>query len=1202
MPEGCTATRGRGHIVSFLNKPQSLLSYSTLVTCILTLLAVCAMQPVTGWAQGTDTALLRGTVKDPTGAVVPDAAVTATAIATQVQTRTQTDSAGLYIFNYLKPGIYALKVEKTGFKTWIFPSLEVRIGTQTDEDVTLEVGSAQQTVEVKGAAPLLNTVSAALGTTVNNQYIQSLPLLDRNIANLSFLSGGVTQVSGASVNMLGGTNFASNGQRYGTAEFRLDGVLATRPEGGEGGNTVADYIPDVDALQEFRLQNNNMSAEYGNNGGTVVNIVTKSGTNKFHGSGYWFFRRPSLDSNDFFTNQGGGTKGAYAHDQYGGSIGGPIKRDKTFFFFDYERFRNNSPFVVNETVPTMLERQGDFSQTFNSDSGDLQQIFNPYNVAPTGDGDYVRQPFAGNIIPSTMFDPIGAKLVNLYPEPTDAGVGPAHLYNFSDKLIETSPSWQMDVRIDQNFSAANRLTGRFSMTHSTDNVPDDFLTPVTWVGITHDVALEDTWTVSPTFLWVNRLGVNRDNSPLIPHETVDPTSVGFPNILLDNPWYHEVHFPTIRVDNYATLASYNGCCTDTVEGDTQYMFDSVATKIIGNHSIKFGGEERIFFNNFFQPDNTSGLFEFGPDPTMQYVFSPDGSQGSSIAAMLLGYLLPGGNNTNFLRPHVANKSSVGAAFVQDDWKATSRLTVSAGLRWEWTVPYSERYDRNMFTCFSCPSGITVPEVGPIMGTTILAGPNKRHANASIADLGPRLSFAYRLSDNTVVHTGAGIYHGMSFATNWQYGGFAWQADANVPASLDGGITQYATMSNPYPLGFNLPQQGKYGPLSLWGYGDENHGSDTFRTGEIFQWNMGIQHQWGNMMLEADYVGNRSTHLPWNYSTENLNFINAANRVANGSSGLANLVPNPFLYLFQGPQAIFDAPGSIYNNDTIPQINLLRPYPQFDGVFTGFPLFVANSSYHAFQLRFERRAGHGLSFVGNYTFSKFIDNSDAGGNAWIGGGGGAGLGFIGSPQDLTNLALEKSVSANDTPQRLTFAVIYDLPFGRGQRFGANMNKVLDGVVGGWKLTPFVTFQSGQPISVDDSNGQLADGHQRPNLIGNPCSGASLDEIANGTANYFNNSAFSHPADQTPGTAPRYLSNCRVQGVSNLDLSIAKQFNLKENMFIEVRGDFFNALNTPRFGAPQANTNDGTGFGGDGFGAIFYQENQPRHGQIGIHFVF
>ncbi len=1207
MPAGSPLTGGRS-IVRFFYKVQSLVSKSTLAICILAILAVWAGHPVAVRAQGTDTALLRGTVKDPSGAVIPGATVTATAVATQVQTKAQTDSSGQYIFNYLKPGEYTLKVEKSGFKTWVTSSIELRIGTQGDVDATLQVGSAQQTVEVKGAAPLLNTVSAALGTTVNNQYIQSLPLLNRNIANLSYLSGGVTQVSGASANMLGGTVFASNGQRYGTAEFRLDGVLATRPEGGEGGNTDVGYMPSVDALQEFRLQNNNMSAEYGNNGGTVVNIVTKSGTNKFHGSGYWFFRRPGLDANDFFTNQGGGTKGPYAHDQYGGSVGGPIRKDKTFFFFDYQRYRNNSPFVVNETVPTMLERQGDFSQTFNDD-GSLKQIFNPYQVAPDGSGDYVRQPFANNMIPMgatnlcapkpTCVDPIAAQLINLYPAPTDAGVGPGHLGNFSDKLIETSPSWQMDLKIDQDFSAANRLTARYSMSHGSDNVPDDFLSPTVSKSITHDMALEDTWTVSPTMLWVNRVGVIRDNYPMHVVDQVDPLSIGFPASMIDNVWYREPHFPTIQLDNYATLASNAGCCTDTVEGDTQWMFDSVVTKMYGNHSIKFGGEDRIFLNNFFQPDTTSGSFSFGTDQTGQSVFNPDASQGSSAASLLLGWYGDGGFA---LRPHVSNKSSVGAMFVQDDWRVTSRLTIGAGLRWEWTVPYSERQDRNMFSCFTCASGITVPGVGPLTGTMILASPSNRHANSSIYNFGPRLSFAYRLMGNTVIHTGVGLYHGMSFATNWQYGGGAWQSFANSPSSLDGGITQLATMGDPFPLGFNLPQQGKYGPLSLWGYGGENHGSDTFRVADIYQWNMGIQHQWGTTMLEVDYVGNRSTHLPWNYSTENRNFVNAANRVAYGSSGLANLVPNPFQYLFQGPQAIFDAPGSIYNNDTIPQINLLRPYPQFDGNFNGFPQFIANSSYHALQVRFEKRAGHGLSFVGNYTFSKFLTNSDAGGNAWIGGGGGAGIGFVGSPQDFTNLALEKSVSANDTPQRLTFAVIYDLPVGHGQQLGSNMNRVLDGVIGGWKLTPFVTFQTGQPISVDMANQRLADGHQRPNLIGNPCTGASLDAIANGTASYFNNSAFSDPGDQLAGTAPRYLSTCRVPGIANLDLSIAKQFRIKESMYIEVRGDFFNSLNNPRFGAPAANSNDGTGWGADGFGGIFYQENQPRHGQIGIHFVF
>jgi len=297
---------------------------------------------------------------------------------------------------------------------------------------------------------------------------------------------------------------------------------------------------------------------------------------------------------------------------------------------------------------------------------------------------------------------------------------------------------------------------------------------------------------------------------------------------------------------------------------------------------------------------------------------------------------------------------------------------------------------------------------------------------------------------------------------------------------------------------------------------------------------------------------------------------------------------------------------------VPLINLLRPFPQFPGAFSGFPLFVATSSYHSLQARFEKRASHGIRFLGAYTWSKFIDNSDAGGNAWIGGQG-QGLGFIGAPQDLTNLRAEKSVSANDTPQRLVFAVIYELPVGRGKPLGKAMNRYLDAVFGGWQINSFTTFQSGQPITIFESSNLLADGHQRPNVTGNPCSetnirtvvSASLGSGPDLSADYFKydpltgtSSVLSHAADQTPGSAPRYFSNCRAQGINNTDLGISKRFNIRENMYIEARVDSFNTFNRVRFGTPDE------GFGDSTFGQIFQAAagTNPRHGQVGIRFVW
>src|SRR5256885_7257994 len=299
------------------------------VLSVVSIFVVASLFPPSMAAQATYTAELRGTVTDASGALVPGVTVTAINDETKVSQTRKTDEAGRYLFNALPPASYTIRVEASGFKTLVRPNVVLRVSFQTDLDFSLELGQVTQTVEVKGAAPLVNTVSAALGTEVTNRYITEMPLLDRQITGLAFLAPGVTSVAGSGVGTLGGTNFASNGQRNGTAEFRFDGVLATLPEGGEGGNTFLSYKPSVEDIQEFKLQNNSFSAEYGSNGGTVVNIVTKSGTNQFHGSGFYFFRRPSLDANDFFANRSGEPKGAYAHDQYGGVLRGPPLQKKT---------------------------------------------------------------------------------------------------------------------------------------------------------------------------------------------------------------------------------------------------------------------------------------------------------------------------------------------------------------------------------------------------------------------------------------------------------------------------------------------------------------------------------------------------------------------------------------------------------------------------------------------------------------------------------------------------------------------------------------------------------------------------------------------------------------------------------------------------------------------------------------------------------
>jgi hypothetical protein len=461
------------------------------------------------------------------------------------------------------------------------------------------------------------------------------------------------------------------------------------------------------------------------------------------------------------------------------------------------------------------------------------------------------------------------------------------------------------------------------------------------------------------------------------------------------------------------------------------------------------------------------------------------------------------------------------------------------------------------------------------------------------NVGPRIGFAYRLNDKTVLRGGAGLFYGFNVATNFQYVGTPWYKNVSMYFSKDGGITPYASLSNPFPVGFVGPPGPKYGALSQWGFDNGYNLNDGLRNAEIYQWNVGVQRELpGDMLIEVNYSANRSTHLPFNGydGTRNRNFISRANREKYGSDGLAELVDNPFYPFFQGPNAIFNEPDSLYNDPQIERIYLLRPYPQFAGSFGGYPQFIANSRYNSLQIRFEKRYSYGLAFTGNYTYAHMTDDNSLGFNPWVGT-----LQATGELQDLTNLSTEKGVSGFDTPQRLAFAVTYELPIGRGKALGKGMGRAMDAVVGGWKTNAFVTFQRGTPLGIHMADGRLADGNQRPNLSGNP-RGASLRDTVDGKGIYFNEAAFSDPGDQLTGNAPRYFDNLRGDGISNIDMSFFKDFKFKETMYLQFRAEFFNFFNTPRFGDP------GTSFGSSDFGVITYQSNRPRNGQMGIRFVW
>jgi hypothetical protein len=1141
------------------------------------------------FGQGSYTAQIRGTVKDQSGAVVQGATVTITNDATGISVAAHSNHEGLYILTGLRPAIYTLKVEAVGFRGVERKDVVLAVSQDTTVDLSLNPLSVTETVIVTGAPPLLDTESAAIGTDVTNEYVRDIPLYNRSLFGLVFLAGGVTETSGVGVNddYPAGTNFVSNGQRNATAEIRLDGSPLSAPEQGEGGNSNVYYTPSVEIVQEFKVQNNSFAAEYGNNGGTVVNMVLRQGGNKFHGAGWWYGQRSEFDSRDFFNS---GEKPDHVRDQYGFAVSGPIVRNKTFFFFDIEKRRQNDPTNLEGFVPTDLMRQGNFTELLALD--EPIQIFDPRNLSCD-----LRCPFeTDNVIPEDQIDTIGQNIINLYPEPnvTDA-VFPDP--NFRKVVLSTAPAWQFDVKLDHQISQNHRISGRYSRGHLLVTTPTvlgsgDFNDGLIDKTDVHNLGLEYNWAIKPTILLSSRLSLDRVVEPVKPNNYPTLDSVGLPPVLAANG----VQRMSAIVTSGESLNLFDQCCVDTNFAHTLWTYSSALQWVVGRHSIKFGGEQRQFFNNFWQPNYPTGLFDISRDVTTEQPNQGlgDEGQGFSFATLLTGFAYSGELN---IVPAVADKSQETAFFFQDDWKITPKLTVNLGLRYDWSNPYTERFNRSQFSEFTGDSGINIDGLGQILGTTAFASASRRSAPVDRNNWAPRLGFAYQLTPNTVLRGGAGVFYGMNVATNFQYAGTAFRKAAQIKFTKDNFENPFASFADPFPDGLSGPQVDKYGPLAQWGYSNDNDlGTQKARNAEIYQWNLGVQHllPW-SVVIAADYSANRSTHLPWagaNNSTRNRNFLSSAARnqaiadaEANDQSPsdyLNETVDNPFRCLFTtedaqgdpcGAPPIFDELDTIYNDAQIPRINLLRPHPQFDGGFSGLPLLAANSWYHSLQVRFQKRTSHNLSFEGNYTFSKATDDSSSGANSWVGN-----LQYD-NPQVLDDLRAEHGISANDATHRFTMAVIYDLPFGRGRWIGGGMNRVADAIVGGWSLDGFITFQSGQPIAIYMSSPLLADGNQRPNVTcSNLRTGISYDRAAATGEPYLNTDCFEDPGDQIPGNAPRHLSNLRGPGVRNLDLSLSKEFEIRENMKLQIRAEMFNATNTPRFAFPNA------AWGEEGFGLV------------------
>src|SRR5580700_1070302 len=1127
-------------------------------TCIL-VASFCGGLATFAAAQGSYRAQLRGVVSDATGAVVHNATVTITDTGTNISNVAHTDDKGEYFFTGLRPSTYSVKAELKGFRTTERTGVVLAVDQEASLNFTLTPAGVSENIIVTTTAPLLDTDNATLGTDITHEYINEIPLMGRDYFGLTFLAAGVTEVAGSGTgdNYPSGTNFTSNGQRNATAEIRMDGALISAPEQGEGGNTNVYYEPLVDSVQEFKVQNNSFSAEFGNNGGTVVNMVLKGGTNAFHGTGWYFLQRSQMDARDFFNPKyelgvsTPFTKPNTKRDQGGFSLGGPIKKNKTFFFVDFEKVRNVAASSGVVTVPTMAERNGDFSGLTNIIYDPKQPLIpcTPPTTPPT----MCRPPVAnGGIIPVAERDPIGMAVLNLFPQPTN----PNEFYNYNYTTLANGPDYQFDIKLDHQINDKNRVSGRYSRGWSNYTTPltlgDQFDNDGIASGVTlaQNGSFEYSWTVNPRIIWTSHAAIDRVHElslpgiPTISSFNAAQAAANLPQLPLVFEQANGIdEMPTFNMQgNLPWNNLYDQCCIYTKFGHTLVSYSSQLVISRGSHLIKIGGEQRIFYNNFWQPNYPTGYMTFtdevtSPNPNSNTTQTCTGScnnpnniqtitTGNPFASLAFGY----GDNINAssqlgVTPSVANRSLETGFYIQDDWKLNSKLTINLGLRYQWSSPYTSRGNQLQFSNFTADSGVNIPlnsvpataapgtfstqatlqSVGvnfpssqELLGTTQFASSSRRTVPTYRKDLGPRLGFAYQIDPSTVVRGGAGVYFGMSPATNFQYPGAAFLKNANMFFTNNDFATQSATLEDPFPNGFTGPQGRQYGQFANWGYQDPNDlGTTAARDADIYQWNLGIQRLLpSQIVLGVDYSANRSTHLPW-AGTNNRDFIPSAllakisaavtptDPTCQTDSCVSNFfqtqVGNPFYSMFNTPctstpsNPCFNEPNSNYGNATLPLGNLLNKYPQFSGDFEGLMLETANSWYNALQIRFNKRTTHHVSFTGSYTISKATDESSAGRNNWVGSLG------QGIPQQLDRLNLEHSIGASDTPQRLAGAVVVDLPVGRKQWIGGNMNRAVDAVVGGWSVSTLLTQQSGQPMALSMSNARLANGTQRPEVL-------------------------------------------------------------------------------------------------------------------------
>lgn len=1127
------------------------------------------------------TASLSGRVTDPAGAVVPGVSVTATAAATGASSKAVTGSDGYYSLPALPPGVYALTVDKPGFAPIQERNLQLQVQQAARLDFSLKLGAVTESVDVSSQGQVLDTESATLGAVVSSRQVTELPLLGRNPYALALLVPGVRPAVGVNnlpVDQISTVSFNINGQRSTANEFLLDGA----PNSAAAQNQpVINATPDL--VQEFKVETSNYSAEFGRAAGGVFNVVTRSGANRFHGGVYEFFRNNALNANDFFANRGGVAIAPFRYNQFGGTVGGPVwipnvynGRNKTFFFASVEIVRFIQGVTFTGTVPVPRQLLGDFSNTRNA-AGQLVVIYDPNTTVQNGSA-YSRTSFPGNIIPPSRIDAVARNIASYMPAPSGAGAlytGAGNFVRNDSNLIDKNSE---SYRLDHYFSSKNRMFARYSFDNTPwtragaygSNPASPSAGPQTFDR--SNAVVEDDHTLTPSFLLTMRYSFTRlknNRTPFSPN--FDLSTLGFPSGL--RAQLPPASFPNIAITGFSVTSSVANVITGGLLGatdnihlaDNTHALQATATKVMGPHEIRFGGEFRVIQNNTLQTGAASPGFTFaptwtqGPNPTLS-----TSTAGSGLASFLLG--IPGGSAAP--APSLAMQTRYYGAFVQDTYKVTPKLTLSYGLRYEYESPRTERY--NQFSKFDYNQAPPVNAAGlNLHGALYFAGVGgspREDSNPDRNNFAPRLGVAYRMNGKTVIRTGAGLF----YSNNWGagsgstgFGSTGFTAATTIVSSVNG-VNPTVSLGNPFPNGIVKPSGSSLGAATQLGQAINFYAGSV--TPYAANWNFSVQRElpW-NVLLETGYTGSRGLKLQID---NQINTLTGAN-LALGAA-LRDTVANPFF-------------GQIANGilapATVSRAQLLRPYPQFDSV-NALQSNIANSSYHALEVKTEKRYSKGLSVMFSYTWSKSIDLA-------TGAFGGETI-SSGAIQNFHNLRNEYAPSGIDQTNRFIANALYELPF-----FSTRKGMV-GRWLGGWQLGGIFSAYSGSPLGITQSSNNTFSqgGGQRPNWTGVSAA------LANPTVDkWFDTSQFTLVSTPyTYGNLARTLGGLRSNGVRQLDFTMVKNTVIRERLKLQFRGEFFNLTNTPQFAPP------GTALGTSTFGVVTAQNNQPRVIQFAMKLSF